>query len=74
MRDHHQGGLELVLHGPQDLVDLIAGLGIELAGRFVGENQKRPFHQGASDGHPLLLTAGELVGVVLQAIAQADLL
>ena len=57
----------------EDPVDLVAGLGVELAGRLVGQDQERVLHQGPGDGHALLLAAGELVGAVVEAVAQADL-
>jgi hypothetical protein len=41
MGGHHQGGL---LFGPerdQQIDDLLAGVGIQVAGRFVGEDQIR---------------------------------
>ena len=33
-----------------------------------------PRHQGAGDGHPLALPAGQLVGLVLQPVGQLHLL
>ena len=45
-----------------------AGLGVEIARRFVGKNHC----QRAGDGHPLLFPAGELVGQVIRLIRQAD--
>ena len=63
-----RSGLELV----EDLVDLVAGLAVELAGRLVGEDDHRVLDQGPGDRDPLLLAARELPGAMVQAIAQAD--
>ena len=63
-----------VLHRAEDLVDLVAGLGVELAGRLVGQDEHRLLDQGPGDGHALLLAAGELVGAVVEPVPQADLL
>ncbi len=52
--------------------DLDAGLGVEVAGRFVGQDDGGPVDQGAGDGDALALTAGELVGLVVHACFQAD--
>ena len=52
--------------GPDQQHDLLPGLGVELAGRLVGQQQPRPVRQRAGDRDPLLLAAGELVGPVLR--------
>src|SRR5699024_12099682 len=55
----------------QDLAD---EFGVERAGRFVEEHHLRLHRQGARDRHPLLLTAGELIGVGAGLVRQPDLL
>ncbi len=40
-------------------------VGVEIAGRLVGEDDFGVSDDGAGDGDALLLTAGELVGVVI---------
>ncbi|MNF61755.1 hypothetical protein D3C84_434150 [compost metagenome] len=52
--------------------DLGAAAAVEGARGFVGEDDMAAVHQGAGDGYALLLAAGELVGSVLQALAQAQ--
>ena len=47
-------------------------VGIELAGRFVCEEQARPVGEGPGEGDPLLLAAGQLVRPVAGSLAQAD--
>ena len=59
------------LEHPQDLV---AGPRIEVAGRFVGQQQCGAIDQGPGDGDPLLLAAGHLRRLVVHAIGQPDLL
>ena len=49
-----------------------AGLRVEVAGRLVGEDDGRFGDQGAGDGDPLLLAAGELRGPVGAAVLEAD--
>ena len=51
---------------------LVAGARIEVAGRLVGQHQARLVDQRARDRDPLLLPAGQLAGMVVQAVAQAD--
>ena len=46
---------------------------VEVAGRLVGQHQRRVHGQGAGDGDALLLAAGQLVGEMLLAVGQADL-
>jgi len=66
-----QGGLPLALEPPEDPVDLVAGLRVELAGRLVPQDEDRVLDHRAGDRDPLLLAAGELVGAVLEPIAEA---
>ena len=51
--------------------DLDAGLAVEVAGRFVGQQEGRLVDQGAGDGHALLLAAGKLVGMVVGAVGES---
>ena len=46
--------------------------GIEVSGRLVGEQERRVVDERAGDRDALLLTAGELVGVVVDLRLQAD--
>ena len=49
-----------------------AGARVEVAGRLVGEQDRRPGDERARDRHALLLTAGQLVRVVIGPLAEAD--
>ncbi len=42
------------------LEDALGGLGVEIAGRLVGEQDQRGVGDGAGDGDALLLAAGQL--------------
>jgi hypothetical protein len=45
---------------------------VEVRRRLVGEEQGRILAEPAGHGHPLLLAPGELAGVVVGAVGQAD--
>ena len=53
-----------------DAADLLPGLqpqpGIQIGKRLIQQQHPGHFHNGSGDGHPLLLTAGELAGLALQ--------
>jgi hypothetical protein len=59
-------GVERVKEGH----DFVAGFGVEVAGGLVGEDDGGPVDEGAGNGDALALTAGELVGLVVHAIAR----
>src|SRR5688572_24644962 len=65
-------GLSLAVDGLEGGEDLVAGLGVEVPGGLVGEDDRRPVDQGAGDGDTLALAARQLVGAVLHAVGQAD--
>ncbi|MNP07720.1 hypothetical protein D3C76_997590 [compost metagenome] len=67
--DHH---VALARQLVEQAHDLGAAVAVEGAGGFVGENDVAAVHQGAGDGHPLLLTAGQLVRAVAGARGQAQ--
>ncbi|MCY1444794.1 hypothetical protein D9M71_612800 [compost metagenome] len=72
MGDHDDGGA-----GGVDLFQQFhhptGHLAVQVAGRFVGQQQARAAGQGAGDGGALLLAAGQFGGVMLHARAQAHL-
>ena len=65
---HAAGGAEF----EQEVEDLAAGTGVEVAGRLVREEEDRIADQCAGDRDPLLLTAGQLGGKRLLAAGEAD--
>src|SRR5262245_20395237 len=52
--------------------DLSARARVEVAGGFVSQQELRPGDQRAGDRYPLLLTAGHLIGMMLQTITQPN--
>ena len=64
----------LLVEREQQVGNAVAGLAVEVAGRFIGKQQLRLTVKGAGQGHPLLLAAGELSRKVVQALAQPQLL
>ncbi len=58
------GDAALAIERLQRLHDLVRVPGIEIAGRLVRKQQDRIVDQGARDGDPLLLAAGQLPGRV----------
>src|ERR1700755_1682033 len=55
VRDHDDRLADRVDRTAQQGQDLVAGCGVEVAGRLVGEQDGGPAEQGPGDGHPLLL-------------------
>ena len=45
---------------------------VEVAGGLVGEDERRVGHERAGDGHALLLAAGQLGRLVVEAVAEAQ--
>ena len=62
---HDEGRVKLAAPPRQKGEDLVARCSIEVAGRFVGEDDGGTFNHGPGDGHTLLLSAGEFVRVSL---------
>ena len=71
--DQHPGGAG-VAAAAQQAQDLLAGVGVERAGRLVGQDQPPLADDRAGDGDPLLLAAGHLVGEPVGQVGDADLL
>src|SRR5690606_31891847 len=69
-----EGGAVLAVHRLPQPDDVLAGGGGEVGGGLVCKDDPRTRHQGARDGHPLALTAGELVGPVAHLLVEPDLL
>ena len=56
----------------QELEDPRRGLGIEVAGRLVGEEQPRPVGERAGEGDALLLAPESSAGLWSSAVAEPD--
>ena len=72
MRHQHQRGAVFAVHLEQQADDGGARIGIEAAGRLVGEEELGPHHERARERHALLLAAGKVLGIVVQPLRQAD--
>src|SRR6266568_1106227 len=68
---HQDDGLALFVEVVENLENLDAGTGIEVAGGLVGQDDERLIDERSRDGDALLLAAGEFEGFVVQAMAQA---
>ena len=67
------GANALLFEQGADLEDqLHPHLGVDVGEGLVQQHQARLAHQGAGDGHPLLLAAGELMGIALPQPLQVD--
>ena len=70
---HHDDRDALVtVEAGQQVHDLPAGLGVEIAGRLVGQQDGGLGDDGARDGDALLLAAGQLARRVIFAASQPD--
>ena len=63
---------ELVDGAAQEGEDLATGAAVEVAGRLVGEDHRRPSGERAGDGDALLLAARQFARAVVQAVAEPD--
>ena len=72
VRDHHDGDAQFLVDPAQHAEHLLGGLGVQGGGGLVGKQERRVACQRSGDAHALLLAAGELLRVVLAALAQAD--
>ena len=72
VRHQHEGGARLAVQGLHQLDHARAGLLVQVPGRLVREQDARPIREGARERHPLLLPAGELGGIVVEASPEPD--
>ena len=66
---HHHDGCAFVVQLGEQLHYLLSVLGIEVTRRLVGQDKARFAHHGTCYGHTLLLTARELLWIVLGTMA-----
>src|SRR5207237_656430 len=69
---HHDRLVELFVQATQQLERFFRVLRVEIAGRLVGDEDRRIGDYRACDGDALLLTAGKLPRKVRDAIAETD--
>ena len=63
--DEKDGGFLFASEASDELDDGATGGGVEIAGGFVGEKNRRLVDEGAGDGGALKLSARELVGAMV---------
>ena len=66
--DYDQNVVLLLMQVDKQLADALGILAIEVAGRFIGEQQRRLLDQGAGHGDALPLAAGEFGGIVSESV------
>ena len=66
---HHHNGCALGIEAGEQFHNLASVLGVKVSRRLVGKDEARPSHHGTGDGHSLLLSAAELLRIVLGAVA-----
>ena len=67
-----QHGMAFLIERIQQGEDVLCGLGIEGAGGLVRQQDGRIVRQRPCDGYPLLLSAGQLMRLVMHARGKAD--
>jgi len=70
--DEHHRDVSLPVQLLEDAHHFNAGFRVEVPGGFVCQENRRLVDERSGNGHALLLTAGQLVGMVIGAILQAD--
>ena len=71
MRGKDERDARLFVQLFHDLHHLLAVLGIQVGGRFVGQHQGGVHRQGAGHSHALLLPSAQLIGAVISVVAKA---
>ena len=74
MRDDHERRVAGAVQVAQEFEQRFACVGIQIAGRFIGQHEIRFLQQCPGDSHALLLAAGEFSGLVMEPLSQADFL
>jgi hypothetical protein len=72
VRHHNDGFVQVLAQHSEQVENLRRRLRVEVAGRFVGDDQRRVGDDRPGDADPLLLAAGQLPGAVGEAVGEAD--
>ncbi|MBA7568093.1 hypothetical protein ES708_09814 [subsurface metagenome] len=64
-------GIALPVEFIQQAHDLLPGNRVQVAGRFIGQNNGRVVHHGPGNGHPLALAAAQFAGPMGGPVRQA---
>src|SRR6478752_2811444 len=68
----HQHGRAGAVDAFEQAHDALAGVGVEVAGRLVGQQHQRPVDERAGNRDPLLLTAGQLMWMSVGLAIEPD--
>jgi hypothetical protein len=63
----------LIAQRAEELEDGLAGGGVKVTGRFIGQDDKRLVYDGAGNGYAALLTSRQLAWEVAGPVLQANL-
>src|SRR5688500_2453657 len=72
MGHHKYGFIELPIEPMHELEDFLGGSLVEIAGGFVGDQNRRIGNDGARDRDPLFLPAGKLAWIMVHSLRQTD--
>ena len=72
MRDHEDGLAEPLVQIGQQFQDSLGVLTIEISGRLIGEQDRRPVHECPRNCNALLLATGERTRFVLHSIRNSQ--
>ena len=70
--DHHEGGVFLPVEPEDELLDLVGGVAVEIAGRLIAEQNFRLVYKGPGQRNALLLPARKLHRIVIVTITQPN--
>ena len=70
--DQHQGGAGFLVQGKKQVFDGTAGIGVEVAGGLVSEEDPRVVDESPGEPDALLLASRQLHWVVMTPIGKSD--
>ena len=73
MRHDNEGNAFFSVDVLQEIVDVLAGMGIKVSRRFIGQDNVGIDDKGPGNSHTLLLSARKLSGPVMETSAKTDL-
>src|SRR4249919_885922 len=73
VRHHHYRDLPLPVETPDEVVQSVAGLAVQVPGGLVGEEGARRAHEGPRHRHPLLLAPGERARTMIEPVLETQL-
>ena len=73
MRGENKSGAPLLIDAAHQIDDQVRVVGIEIRGRFIGDDECGIGHESPSDRDTLLLAAAHFLGTVVHAVGEFDL-